>query len=63
MPLYERECSACKHTTEDLESIHAEDTIVCPKCGEKTHTKLISKCGFNMDSFMFGKDNVDSGYR
>jgi putative FmdB family regulatory protein len=35
MPTYEYECSACKHTFEEFQSISDPPLKKCPKCGGK----------------------------
>lgn len=44
MPTYEYECTACRHRFEKRQSIHAEHTRVCPKCGKATR-KVIHPVG------------------
>ena len=34
MPTYEYECRSCKHRFEEFQSITAEPTKKCPKCGK-----------------------------
>lgn len=62
MPIYRRECKECKHSIEQLESIKAEDTIICPSCGKKTFAKCISNIGgFRMRPI--SNDNVSHNYK
>ncbi len=41
MPTYDYECSKCKHTFEEFQSITSEPGAECPKCGSKAR-RLIS---------------------
>lgn len=42
MPTYEYQCSHCKHTREEFQSITAKPLRKCPKCGKNTLRRLIS---------------------
>jgi putative FmdB family regulatory protein len=41
MPTYEYVCKACNHAFEEFQSITAEPTQICPKCGKKKVQRLI----------------------
>lgn len=41
MPTYDYKCNACEHTWEEFQSIKAEPTQKCPKCGKKKAQRLI----------------------
>lgn len=41
MPTYDYECGACGHAFEEFQSIKAEPTKKCPKCGKKKVRRLI----------------------
>jgi putative FmdB family regulatory protein len=48
MPIYEYRCSACGFGQEVLQKISARPLRVCPSCGKKKFTKLISAAGFQL---------------
>lgn len=48
MPIYEYQCSACKHYLEILQKISDEPLKLCPKCQENTLEKCVSKSGFRL---------------
>jgi putative FmdB family regulatory protein len=41
MPTYDYECNACGHAFEEFQSIKAEPTKKCPKCGKRKVRRLI----------------------
>ena len=41
MPTYDYECDACGHAFEEFQSIKAEPTKKCPKCGKRKVRRLI----------------------
>jgi putative FmdB family regulatory protein len=45
MPLYEYQCEACRHRFEEIQKFTDPPVKVCPKCGKKKVTKLISAPG------------------
>lgn len=45
MPLYEYQCEACRHRFEEIQKFSDPPVKVCPKCGKKKVTKLISAPG------------------
>jgi len=60
MPIYARQCNECNHTDEALESIHAEDIIICPVCKKPTYKKLISKTAVSFTGGGWFRDGYSS---
>jgi len=46
MPIYEYECSSCKHKFETLQAITEEPKSKCPQCGKKLKKLIGSSAGF-----------------
>ena len=46
MPIYEFECSECKHRLEVMQKVSDKDPGKCPKCTKGTLKKLISSTSF-----------------
>lgn len=42
MPLYEYECTKCRHRFEKIESVDSSATKKCPKCGARAERLLAS---------------------
>ena len=42
MPTYDYKCDACDHQWEEFQSIKAEPTKKCPKCGKSKAKRQIS---------------------
>ena len=48
MPIYEFECTACKHIFESLMKVgESEEAQACPACGAANTTKLIGRTSFH----------------
>ena len=60
MPIYARHCDTCNHDDESLESIHADDIIVCPICKKVTYKKIISKTAVSFAGSGWYKDGYSS---
>ena len=48
MPIYEYQCSECKHSCELLEKVDAPQVQKCPKCGHNTLKRQISNTSFQL---------------
>jgi putative FmdB family regulatory protein len=48
MPIYEYRCKACNHQMEAIQKISDNPLELCPECGAKTLTKLVSAAGFRL---------------
>jgi len=48
MPIYEFECSACRHVYERVMKVgEAYENLTCPECGVQQPKKLIGSCSFH----------------
>lgn len=55
MPIYEYTCGKCDHAFEQLVfNKNDEKNIVCPECGDKKVTKLLSCCSNSIGSSSSG---------
>lgn len=54
---YEYLCTHCNHEWEAEQSIKDEALKVCPKCGNDTAKRLISKSSFVLNGSGWAKDN------
>lgn len=48
MPIFEYRCPACEHTFEEL--VRKDETVPCPKCGDKKPEKLMSATAGHVQS-------------
>lgn len=48
MPIYEYQCSKCKHQLEVIQKMSDEPLTECPECHQSALTKLISASGFQL---------------
>jgi len=48
MPIYEYRCTDCGHQDEFLQKVSEPPMTVCPTCGRKSLTKLLSVAGFQL---------------
>lgn len=48
MPIYEYQCSSCKHKMEALQKISDDPLTNCPACDEADLVKLISAASFRL---------------
>ncbi|GJM13932.1 MAG: hypothetical protein DHS20C12_23350 [Pseudohongiella sp.] len=48
MPIYEYQCKKCEHTVEALQKIADKPLLVCPSCGKKSLSKLVSAASFRL---------------
>ena len=48
MPIYEYQCSDCKHSFDLIQKINDEPAKVCPACNKNTAVRLISAAGFQL---------------
>lgn len=48
MPFYEYQCTACTHTTEELQKVNDPPLVQCPACGKNALEKVISATGFQL---------------
>ena len=61
MPIYEYECSACKHRCEALRKISDAPLTECPECGKDTLSKLMSASGFRLKGEGWYETDFKSG--
>ena len=48
MPIYEFECTACKHSFERFMKVDEDlEGVTCPKCGAMNPKKLIGRVSFH----------------
>jgi putative FmdB family regulatory protein len=48
MPIYEFECSACRHVFERVMKVgEAFEHLTCPECSAEKPKKLIGSCSFH----------------
>jgi len=57
MPTYEMNCTACDHAWEVDQRISDEPIRTCPKCGEESAKRLISRTSFNLKGSGWAGDN------
>ena len=60
MPLYEYQCSACKASWDELESVTAPPTITCPTCKTPQAQRLMSPTSFRLKGGGWAKDGYKS---
>lgn len=48
MPIYEYHCTSCGFREEFLQKITDPVMSVCPKCNEKTFSKMVTAAGFQL---------------
>jgi putative FmdB family regulatory protein len=48
MPIYEYECTACRHQLEAFQKISEAPLTECPECHKESLQKLISAAGFQL---------------
>jgi len=48
MPIYEYECTACRHQMEAFQSMSEAPLTECPACHKTALQKLISAAGFQL---------------
>ena len=48
MPIYEYRCDACGSQKEHLQKMSDPQLTICPECGQKSYTKLLSAAGFQL---------------
>lgn len=48
MPIYEYQCTACRHKLEALQKFSDAPLVTCPQCAQDTLTKLVSAAGFQL---------------
>jgi putative FmdB family regulatory protein len=48
MPIYEYHCTSCGFRKEFLQKITDPVISVCPKCNEKTFSKMVTAAGFQL---------------
>ena len=64
MPIYEYRCSSCGFQKEYLQKITDPVMSVCPECGKKTFSKMLSAAGFQLKgSGWYATDFKNSGSR
>jgi len=51
MPLYEYVCRACRHQSDEYQSIHDDRLTICPACGEPEYRRVISVPHTDMKEF------------
>lgn len=48
MPIYEYQCTGCKHVFDEIQKITDAPLEECPECHKKTVVKLVSPAGFQL---------------
>lgn len=48
MPIYEYQCTNCRHHFDLMQKISDEPVKQCPECGNNTVIKLVSAAGFQL---------------
>ena len=48
MPIYEYQCTECEHKLEALQKMSDKPLLVCPACGNRALSKLISAASFRL---------------
>ena len=48
MPIYEYQCSACRHKLERIQKLSDEPLKLCPNCDKPDLVKLVSAAGFRL---------------
>ncbi|QFY42657.1 zinc ribbon domain-containing protein [Candidatus Methylospira mobilis] len=61
MPIYEYRCTACGHELEVIQKVSDSPLEVCPACGAKTMTKLVSAAGFRLKGGGWYETDFKSG--
>lgn len=61
MPIYEYQCSACRHEMEALQKISDPQLTECPVCHESALKKRISAAGFRLKGQGWYETDFKSG--
>jgi putative FmdB family regulatory protein len=62
MPIYEYRCSSCGFQKEFLQKVTDPVMTVCPDCGKRTFSKMLSTAGFQLKgSGWYATDFKNSG--
>jgi putative FmdB family regulatory protein len=48
MPIYEYRCGACGFQKEFLQRLNEKPLTVCPECGKRTFSKMVTAAGFQL---------------
>ena len=48
MPIYEYQCTKCAHELEALQKMSDKPLLVCPACGKRSLSKLVSAASFRL---------------
>tara|TARA_B110000858_G_scaffold197668_1_gene260176 strand:- start:1021 stop:1425 length:405 start_codon:yes stop_codon:yes gene_type:complete len=48
MPIYEYQCTKCEHKLEALQKMSEKPLLVCPACGKRGLSKLVSAASFRL---------------
>ena len=48
MPIYEYRCGACGFQKEFLQRLNEKPLTVCPECGKRTFSKMLTAAGFQL---------------
>lgn len=48
MPIYEYQCSACRHEFDCLQKVNERPLTHCPECHQQTVIRLVSAAGFQL---------------
>ncbi len=64
MPIYEYHCTSCGFRKEFLQKLTDPVMSVCPKCSQKTFSKMVSAAGFQLKgSGWYATDFRNTGAR
>ena len=61
MPIYEYECSACRHGFESIQKVSEAPLTECPQCGEPQLRKKISAVAFRLKGSGWYETDFKSG--
>jgi len=48
MPIYEYQCSTCRHAFDVLQRMSDDTVKICPECNQDTAVRLVSAAGFQL---------------
>jgi putative FmdB family regulatory protein len=61
MPIYEYRCTECNHELEVIQKVSDSPLEICPSCGAKAMTKLVSAAGFRLKGGGWYETDFKSG--
>lgn len=61
MPIYDYECTACKHTFEAIQKVSDQPLTRCPECAQDTLQKKVSAPAFRLSGSGWYETDFKSG--